>query len=81
MEANTRMVPTPIAMSSAESEYMAAWNDGHCTYLHDPLHILYLGTPKWNQAHQSLHTTPAVLIADNETTVRMAQSGKLTRKT
>ena len=82
IEANSTM-PTPIAMSTSEAEYMAA-----CSATMAAAHIrmllydmLYLGTKQWRESTQRLPTTPAILMIDNEATVQIAKNGKLTRKT
>jgi len=82
IEANST-VPTPIAMSTAEAEFMGA-----CTGAMAAAHIrmiLYdfinLGTKNWKASEQSLPTTPNILMIDNEAVVQMAKSGRMTRKT
>ncbi len=82
IEANSTM-PTPVAMSTSEAEYMAACSatmaTAHiCMLLFD---MLYLGTKQWHISTQRLPTTPAILMIDNEATVQIAKNGKLTRKT
>jgi len=82
IEANST-VPTPVAMSTAEAEFMGA-----CTGAMAAAHIrtiLYdfmnLGTKNWKATEQSLPTTPNILMIDNEAVVQMAKSGRMTRKT
>jgi hypothetical protein len=82
IEANSTM-PTPVAMSTSEAEYMAA-----CSATMAAAHIrmllydmLFLGTKQWRESIQRLTTTPTVLMVDNEATVQIAKNGKLTRKT
>jgi hypothetical protein len=82
IEANSTM-PTPVAMSTSEAEYMAACSATMATahirmLLYD---MLYLGTKQWRESTQRLPTTPAILMIDNEATVQIAKNGKLTRKT
>ena len=82
IEANSTM-PTPIAMSTSEAEYMAACSATMATahirmLLYD---MMFLGTKQWKQSIQNLPTTPTVLMVDNEATVQIAKNGKLTRKT
>ena len=82
IEANSTM-PTPIAMSTSEAEYMAACSATMATahirmLLYD---MTYLGTKQWRESSQRLPTTPSVLMIDNEATVQIAKNGKLTRKT
>jgi hypothetical protein len=82
IEANSTM-PTPIAMSTSEAEYMAACSATMATahirmLLYD---MLYLGTKQWRETTQRLPSIPAILMIDNEATVQIAKNGKLTRKT
>ena len=83
IEANSTM-PTPIAISTSEAEYMAA-----CSATMSTAHIrmllynmTFLGTKQWKQSTQNLlPTTPTVLMVDNDATVQIGKNGKLTRKT
>jgi hypothetical protein len=82
IEANTT-VPTPVAQSSSEAEYLGA-----CCGAMAAAHIrmilydlLHLGTNKWHQHEQNLSRTPILLMTDNTATVQMAKNGRLTRKT
>ena len=82
IEANSTM-PTPIAMSTSEAEYMAACSATMATahirmLLYD---MTYLGTKQWRESSQRLPTIPSVLMIDNEATVQIAKNGKLTCKT
>ena len=82
IEANSTM-PTPIAMSTSEAEYMAACSASMATahirmLLYD---MTYLGTKQWRESTQRLPTIPSILMIDNEATVQIARNGKLTRKT
>ncbi|KAI2505662.1 Reverse transcriptase (RNA-dependent DNA polymerase) [Fragilaria crotonensis] len=82
IEANSTM-PTPIAMSTSEAEYMAACSASMATahirmLLYD---MTYLGTKHWRESMQRLPTIPSILMIDNEATVQIAKNGKLTRKT
>ena len=82
IEANSTM-PTPIAMSTSEAEYMAACSATMATahirmILYD---MMFLGTKQWREALQHLATIPSVLMCDNDATVQIAKNGKLTRKT
>jgi hypothetical protein len=82
IEANSTM-PTPIAMSTSEAEYMAACSATMATahirmLLYD---MMFLGTKQWRESTQRLPTTPTVLMIDNDATVQIAKNGKLTRKT
>ncbi|KAI2507459.1 Reverse transcriptase (RNA-dependent DNA polymerase) [Fragilaria crotonensis] len=76
-------MPTPVAMSTSEAEYMAACSATMATahirmLLYD---MLYLGTKQWRETTQRLPSIPAILMIDNEATVQIAKNGKLTRKT
>ena len=80
IEANSTM-PTPIAMSTSEAEYMAACSASMATahirmLLYD---MTYLGTKHWHESMQRLPTIPSILMINNKATVQIA--GKLTRKT
>ena len=82
IEANSTM-PTPVAMSTSEAEYLAACSAAMATahirmLLYD---MTYLGTKQWRESTQRLPTTPSILMIDNEATVQIAKNGKLTRKT
>ncbi|KAI2490955.1 hypothetical protein MHU86_23614 [Fragilaria crotonensis] len=82
IEANSTM-PTPVAMSTSEAEYMAAYSATMATahirmLLYD---MLYLGTKQWRESTERLPSIPAILMIDNEATVQIAKNGKLTRKT
>jgi hypothetical protein len=82
IEANSTM-PTPVAMSTSEAEYMAACSATMATahirmLLYD---MTYLGTKQWRESTQRLPTIPSILMVDNEATVQIAKNGKLTRKT
>jgi hypothetical protein len=81
IEANTT-VPTPVAMSSSEAEFMGA-----CCGTMAAAHIrmilydmLYLGTNKWQTAVQDLPTTPIAIMVDNAAAVQISKNGKLSRK-
>jgi len=82
IEANSTM-PTPVALSTPEAEYMAACSGAMAAahlrmLLYD---MLYLGTKYWKEAVQKLPTTPAILMTDNEATVTISRNGRLTRRT
>ncbi|KAI2501590.1 hypothetical protein MHU86_12861 [Fragilaria crotonensis] len=83
IEAKNSTMPTPIAMSTSEAEYMAACSASMATahirmLLYD---MTYLGTKHWRESMQRLPTIPSILMIDNEATVQIAKNGKLTRKT
>ena len=82
IEANTT-VPTPVAQSSSEAEYLGACCGSMAAahirmILYD---LLYLGSKDWMQHEQKLSKTPILLMTDNTATVQMAKNGRLTRKT
>ncbi|KAI2503718.1 Reverse transcriptase (RNA-dependent DNA polymerase) [Fragilaria crotonensis] len=75
-------MPTPVAMSTSEAEYMAACSATMATahirmLLYD---MLYLGTKQWRESTQRLPTTPAILMIDNEATVQIAKNGHIERR-
>jgi len=77
-------MPTPVAMSTSEAEYMAACSATMATAQHIRVllyDMLYLGTKQWRESTQRLPSIPAILMIDNEATVQIAKNGKLTRKT
>ncbi len=82
IEANSTM-PTPIAMSTSEAEYMAACSASMAT-AHICMLVLYnmtyIGTKQWRKSTQYLPTIPSILMIDNEATVQIARNGKLSRK-
>ena len=82
IEVNSTM-PTPVAMSTSEAEYMAACSatmaTAHiCMLLYD---ITYLGTKQWHESSQRLPTTSFILMVNNKATAHIAKNGKLTCKT
>jgi hypothetical protein len=77
------MVPTPVAISSSEAEFMGA-----CTGCMAVAHIRmlvydieYLGTKHWTSTAQNLPQEPIVVMVDNQAMVKIAASKKLARKT
>ena len=82
IEVNSTM-PTPIAMSTSEAEYMAACSASMaaahiCMLLYG---MTYLGTKQWHESTQHLPTIPSFLMIVNKATVQIARNGKLSRKT
>ena len=77
-------VPVPIAMSSAEAEYMLACSAcmaaSHvCMILYD---YKYLGTTRqYSKAEQMTSIAPRILMVDNQAAVQMGMSNKLTKLT
>jgi hypothetical protein len=74
-------IPTPVAMSSSEAEFVGA-----CTGCMAVAHIRmliydleYLGTKHWTSAVQNLPQAPIVVMVDSQATVKIAASKKLTR--
>jgi hypothetical protein len=76
-------VPTPVAMSSAEAEYMAAAGAGMTAaairmLIYD---LKYLGTNKeYKHYDKILSSTPVILCVDNSAAVAMAKSHKFNKK-
>ena len=77
-------VPVPVAMSSAESEYMSA-----CSACMAASHVRmlllydykYLGTARYNQVNQILDIAPSVLMVDNQAAVQMGMNDRQTKLT
>jgi hypothetical protein len=76
-------VPVPVAMSSAEAEYMAAC--AACmnaavirALLYD---MRYLGTNEYKMVEDRIVFPPVILCVDNAAAVAMSTSTKLTKKT
>ena len=76
-------VPLPLAMSSAEAEYMATWAASmQATVVHSLLYnIRFLGTPEYKLYECQVKFPPAILCVDNAATIAMSKSAKLTKKT
>ena len=82
VEANSQL-PAPIAMSSAEAEYMSACS-GCMAAAH--LHMLlydfkYLGTKNYNKSQLALPSPPTVIMVDNEAAVKISLNDRLTKHT
>ena len=77
IDAHTSM-PVPIAMSSAEAEYMSAYN--LCMKLAHLRMLVYdienMGSPNFDTDPE----TPTVVLIDNQATVSMSKSKKVTSK-
>jgi hypothetical protein len=82
IEANSTM-PTPVAMSTSEAEYMAACSATMATADIQMLlyNMLYLGTKQWRESSLRLPSIPAILMIDNEATIQITKNGKLMCKT
>ena len=74
-------MPVPVALSSAEAEYMGACNLGAMVcHLRDLQYdIESLGTKDHSDTGQST-SIPTVLLIDNQATVRMSKNYKVTSK-
>ena len=74
-------MPVPVALSSAEAEYMGACNLGAMTcHLRDLIYEFEaLGSAQYNVDGKS-HSTPSILLVDNQATVRMSKNYKVTPK-
>ena len=80
VEAQSTM-PVPVALSSAEAEYMGACNCGAMIcHFRDLLYDLeYLGSNEYD--NDGLYgTTPSILLVDNQATVQMAKNYRVTAK-
>lgn len=74
-------MPVPVALSSAEAEYMGACNLGAMVcHLRDLSYDFeYLGSSKYDHDGRTL-SIPTVLLVDNQATVRMSKNYKVTSK-
>ena len=75
-------MPVPVALSSAEAEYMGACNCGAMIcHFRDLLYDLeYLGSNEYDKEGLYGNKTPSILLVDNQTTVQMAKNYKVTAK-
>jgi hypothetical protein len=76
-------VPVPVAMSSAEAEYVAA-----CSACMAASHLRmllydykYLGTKQYSEVKQMLDIAPSILMVDNQAAVQMSMNDRLTKLT
>eukprot|EP00957_Ditylum_brightwellii_P076120 5786816-Ditylum_brightwellii.AAC.2 len=72
----------PIAISSAESEYMATCS-ACMTTAH--VHMMdydfnFLGTPDYDKIQAVLPNSPTVIMCDNQAAVHMAQNDEITKE-
>jgi KUP system potassium uptake protein len=76
-------VPTPVAMSSAEAEYMSACAASmNASVIRMLLYDMrYLGTPDYKSVEDPAHFPPSILCVDNSAAITMSKSPKLTKKT
>ena len=74
-------MPVPVALSSAEAEYMGACNLGAMLcHLRELLYDLeYLGTESYDINEQT-SSIPAIILVDNQATIRMSKNCKVTSK-
>jgi len=81
VDANSTM-PVPVALSSAEAEYMGACNAGAMiSHLRELQYDLeYLGTPEYKLDGENSNDVPSILLVDNQATVRMSKNYKITNK-
>ena len=74
-------MPVPVALKSAEAEYMGACNVG--TMLCHLRELLYefefLGKDDYD-LNGSIKSIPAIILVDNQATVRMSQNYKVTSR-
>ena len=80
MDAQSTM-PVPVALSSAEAEYMGACNAGAMLcHLRDLQYDFeYLGSKNYSD-EGSTASIPAIILIDNQATVRMSKNFKVTSK-
>jgi hypothetical protein len=76
-------VPTPVAMSSAEAEYMSACSAAmNAAVIRMLLYEMrYLGTPNYETVDQPTKFPPSILCVDNAAAIAMSNSPKTTKKT
>ena len=74
-------MPVPIALSSAEAEYMGACNCGAMVcFLRELLYEFdFLGTPEYD-IDGVYGNTPTILLIDNQATISMSENYKVTAK-
>ena len=74
-------MPVPVALSSAEAEYMGACNAGAMLcHLRDLQYdFKYLGTEEYD-VDGKVASIPAIILVDNQATVKMSKNYKVTPK-
>ena len=74
-------MPVPVALSSAEAEYMGACNVGAmiCHLRELMYEFEFLGTEKYD-LDGITKSIPAIILVDNQATVRMSKNYKITSK-
>ena len=80
IEANS-CLPIPVALSTAESEYMSCCNLGAMVcHLRELMYdFLFLGTTTYDRSG-TCGKTPSILLIDNTATVQMSKNYKVTAK-
>ena len=80
VEANSTM-PVPVALSSAEAEYMGSCNLGAMIcHLRELLYdFMFLGKPEYDR-DGIFGKTPSILLIDNQATVSMSKNYRVTAK-
>ena len=75
------IMPVPVALSSAEAEYMGACNAGSMIcHLRELLYDFeFLGTPEYDEDGHT-QQVPTIILVDNQATVRMSKNYKVTSK-
>jgi hypothetical protein len=75
-------LPVPVALSSAEAEYMGACNLGAMVcHLRDLMYEFeFLGTNDYDENNGTTKEPPTVLLIDNQATVAMSKNYKVTSK-
>jgi hypothetical protein len=75
-------LPVPVALSSAEAEYMGGCNLGAMVcHLRDLMYEFeFLGTNDYNENNGTTKEPPTVLLIDNQATVAMSKNYKVALK-
>ena len=74
-------MPVPVALSSAEAEYMGACNLGAmlCHLREMQYDLEFLGTESYD-INGNTASIPAIILVDNQATIRMSKNYKVTSK-
>ena len=74
-------MPVPVALSSAEAEYMGACNVGArlCHMQELNYDLKFLGTSQYEK-NGNKNDTSAIILVDNQATIRMGKNYKVTSK-
>jgi hypothetical protein len=80
VDANSTM-PVPVALSSAEAEYMGACNLGAMIcHMRELLYdFMFLGTEEYDR-EGTFGATPSILLIDNQATISMSKNYRVTAK-